>query len=176
MDPNEALANIRNYAAHVLRHSDDVHAVRLAEHARALDEWLSKGGFAPKAWQLLDVQWRDVVGGPPEPAVEHGLDWKDLGHAYQGRCECGQWVCGGDTLVELLALYDLHLRGAGVPDHRKSAARYTVEPTSNPDEFRVVGGSGGGINHHGTLRSCLDWVYENGGAQVPGTFSWEVPR
>lgn len=50
MDPNETLANLRNYADHVVRHSGDTYAVRLAEHFQALDEWLSKGGFRPREW------------------------------------------------------------------------------------------------------------------------------
>jgi hypothetical protein len=32
-------------------HIDTGDAVRLAELAQALDEWLSKGGFPPKEWK-----------------------------------------------------------------------------------------------------------------------------
>jgi hypothetical protein len=71
MDPNETLRLLRLTISQALVDEDPgvqtAHLGEIAEYFRALDEWLSRGGFAPKAWQLLDVQWRDVVGGPPEP-------------------------------------------------------------------------------------------------------------
>lgn len=72
MDPNETLNRIRQQADAVLHSRGlqvdrDELAAMLARNFQELDEWLCRGGFAPRAWQLLDVQWRDVVGGPPEP-------------------------------------------------------------------------------------------------------------
>lgn len=81
MDPNETLRRLRQLAEYgrQLERPDAAAgdgyggytwrqlAHEQAELFQALDEWLMRGGFAPKAWQLLDVQWRDVVGGPPEP-------------------------------------------------------------------------------------------------------------
>lgn len=65
MDPNETLRQIRELLAVQHQYEDDtttagVAARRLAEreiaeHAEALDNWLSRGGFLPDAW-------RDVVG------------------------------------------------------------------------------------------------------------------
>lgn len=58
MDPNEALKNARkaiaamnaadereNQAAYVFA------AMQLAEAFEALDNWMSRGGFAPQAWR-----------------------------------------------------------------------------------------------------------------------------
>jgi hypothetical protein len=60
MDPNEALRRMREAigALNVLTGSDEptaaaeraYHADVLAEHAEALDGWLSSGGFPPEAW------------------------------------------------------------------------------------------------------------------------------
>ena len=58
MDPNAALENMRSaikaYDAAVNAENGDAEADaawELSEAARALDEWLSKGGFLPTAWQ-----------------------------------------------------------------------------------------------------------------------------
>lgn len=67
MDPNSALANLRRavWEMHRLNGSADGHgkltpgnqtlyeaaANDLAETAKALDEWLSRGGFLPSAWE-----------------------------------------------------------------------------------------------------------------------------
>lgn len=59
MDPNTCLATIRSLAARIIEspidedafgivHDDD-HV--LAEHIRALDEWLTNSGFLPEAWK-----------------------------------------------------------------------------------------------------------------------------
>jgi hypothetical protein len=56
MDPNATLEKLRAALA-VLAHDDgttdaDLKAVReAAEAAEALDEWLSRGGFLPSAWE-----------------------------------------------------------------------------------------------------------------------------
>lgn len=89
MDPNATLAAIRQLIDTEFRDVENGVAVsrtrlaELAEHFRALDEWLTRGGFAPHAWRLLDVQWRDHdLGpdearsipdplGPPDPAGAH---------------------------------------------------------------------------------------------------------
>jgi hypothetical protein len=59
MDPDEVLAQLRRVAARVTTEyfqqatttpvEDD--ALELAEVGRALDGWLSKGGFLPRAWE-----------------------------------------------------------------------------------------------------------------------------
>ena len=53
MDPDEALKQIRRLAKDIYdgphRPSNEM-GVWLAELVSALDEWLSKGGFPPKAW------------------------------------------------------------------------------------------------------------------------------
>lgn len=57
MDPNTALSNLRNLTAMVintenLEHSDQLDLLdSLAEQVEALDEWLTRGGFLPSAWQ-----------------------------------------------------------------------------------------------------------------------------
>jgi|GEM_PF-1298127 len=60
MDPNEALRQIREAvstwragAEYGWRSEEDSDrcALRLVKHAEALDEWLSRGGFLPAAWQ-----------------------------------------------------------------------------------------------------------------------------
>lgn len=54
MDPNKTLSEIRDALA--IMNSDNMSgqinaAASLAEHAEALDGWLSKGGFLPDAWR-----------------------------------------------------------------------------------------------------------------------------
>lgn len=58
MDPNECLRLIREAITEgdeALSEGSDGLAsaayVRAAEHTRDLDEWLSKGGFLPAAWE-----------------------------------------------------------------------------------------------------------------------------
>jgi hypothetical protein len=54
MDPDEALAQMRTAIETVWAAQSSVSAATaadtLAEHAAALDQWLSKGGFLPAAW------------------------------------------------------------------------------------------------------------------------------
>lgn len=70
MDPDEALRQARLLIAQ-MRVEDTPpggigtsptfvqHARDLAEQVEALDEWLSKGGFLPKAWQrFLPKAWQ----------------------------------------------------------------------------------------------------------------------
>lgn len=56
MDPNANLAESRAIATRILDGglSDEQtqeEAARLAELVQALDEWISRGGFFPDAWQ-----------------------------------------------------------------------------------------------------------------------------
>lgn len=87
MDPNEALAQLRTLASKVSHEVETLRrmadgdsndeeidqgqvvadlAMHLASQFWALDEWLMRGGYAPHAWRLLDVQWRDHDLGPDE--------------------------------------------------------------------------------------------------------------
>ena len=54
MDPDEALAQLREAIESVWAAESSVAASsaadRVAEHAAALDQWLSRGGFLPAAW------------------------------------------------------------------------------------------------------------------------------
>lgn len=58
MDPNETLERLR-MAVRAFRACNDEfdrhwdHPETLVDAAEALDEWLSKGGFLPEAWQDL---------------------------------------------------------------------------------------------------------------------------
>lgn len=70
MDPNAALAKVREALTTIQPVMDNEHwdddiryslgddlkeAVEsLVEHVQALDEWLSRGGFQPEAWQQKD--------------------------------------------------------------------------------------------------------------------------
>lgn len=67
MDPNETLRMVRNYVERINRlrdaatesdlrtalesESTEEMAFAIAEYAEALDEWLSRGGFLPEAWE-----------------------------------------------------------------------------------------------------------------------------
>ena len=67
MDPTANLDAQRRIIAEILRLADkptdggrelarvlgkmSEHATELAEHAQALDEWMSKGGFLPAQWK-----------------------------------------------------------------------------------------------------------------------------
>jgi hypothetical protein len=49
MDPNDALAEMREIAkADQSEYHDDIH--RLCELFIGLDEWITRGGFLPEAW------------------------------------------------------------------------------------------------------------------------------
>lgn len=59
MDPNFCLACIRSLSARMISFDINIHgdaeefeekAIKLAEHIRDLDEWITNGGFLPKAW------------------------------------------------------------------------------------------------------------------------------
>lgn len=69
MDPNEALRQIRLYIKQMQVEDQPVgignqnakpefiqHARDLAETFEGLDEWMSKGGFLPKAWHSPDPE------------------------------------------------------------------------------------------------------------------------
>jgi hypothetical protein len=56
MDPNECLKEMLMEARLIIATSDDVSALRLADHVNALHEWLMSGGFAPAAWTPLMEQ------------------------------------------------------------------------------------------------------------------------
>ncbi|BCP36387.1 hypothetical protein MINTMi198_17570 [Mycobacterium intracellulare M.i.198] len=51
MDPNEALQDIRNGLANYFANGIDVDLDHIFDRVEALDEWLSRGGFLPDAWQ-----------------------------------------------------------------------------------------------------------------------------
>ena len=77
MDPDEALKRIRAAITEIrIRDTEgrtekvrDV-AVEMAAKVEALDEWLSKGGFKPVAWQGIAVPY------PPLKPGEHRT-WLD---------------------------------------------------------------------------------------------------
>jgi hypothetical protein len=93
MDPNETLRRLRACADE----DDPFNAAELLpvmqEHFRALDEWLSKGGFVPDAWNAYHQARRPVVEplGPPDPA--HG----ELPGELCTRC---LGVLGEDTVTD----------------------------------------------------------------------------
>lgn len=66
MDPNETLRRLRGLTERVhcgeVMSDDEIENVmeELAELVDALDEWITKGGFLPKAWQ--EVQRRESMG------------------------------------------------------------------------------------------------------------------
>lgn len=55
MDPDIALAHIRELIPVVLSSEDTSPGDELAETVKGLDEWLSKGGLLPKAWHRITV-------------------------------------------------------------------------------------------------------------------------
>jgi hypothetical protein len=69
MDPNAALENARNAAREFIRGIDKEHptedildnANTLAEAFQALDQWITRGGFLPSAW---DESWQDNPDKP----------------------------------------------------------------------------------------------------------------
>ena len=54
MDPDANLNEQRRIVARMLAHDSEAidtnDAIRLAELAQALDEWITKGGFLPAEW------------------------------------------------------------------------------------------------------------------------------
>jgi hypothetical protein len=87
MDPDEALRQIRltikqlrvedKPVGGIAEHTFVQHARDLAELVEGLDEWLSKSGFLPAAWQRHDVE-------PELCTTEHG-DWTGP-HVRIGSC------------------------------------------------------------------------------------------
>jgi hypothetical protein len=58
MDPNECLKICQRLARRIIEEADsglpisDNKGERLAEQFLALDEWISRGGFIPKLWNV----------------------------------------------------------------------------------------------------------------------------
>lgn len=50
MDPNKALAEIRELTKLWSHQLDDHQVQRLLELVAGLDDWMSKGGFMPEPW------------------------------------------------------------------------------------------------------------------------------
>lgn len=59
MDPNVALANLRNMMNKARIFQTHVHAVAAREAFDALDGWLMRGGFYPQDWE--DAKARDLA-------------------------------------------------------------------------------------------------------------------
>jgi hypothetical protein len=79
MDPNEALAIIRDQIAQLLRAGDDVDCTAALEAMHALDGWLCRGGFLPDAWRadghgpLTGNDYLVTERGHQPDLVEHAL-------------------------------------------------------------------------------------------------------
>lgn len=81
MDPNETLARIRELVDQLLHPEQpdtdprviEVRADRLAEHFRALDEWLMRGGFRPRAWSQARTFSGQRVGQVEFDLITNGL-------------------------------------------------------------------------------------------------------
>lgn len=78
MDPNAALAEIRKQLKALLTIQPDVDvteaAMSLAEHVQGLDEWLTKGGFLPSAWdRSRTVIWELTDGQRDSLAADAGV-------------------------------------------------------------------------------------------------------
>jgi hypothetical protein len=52
MDPNVALAQIRELVEALQQEPDDSLAEALVDLVEGLDDWLSKGGFLPEPWAI----------------------------------------------------------------------------------------------------------------------------
>lgn len=98
MDPNAALARIREEVAALDMLSSATtpegieaaasHAFDLAEHVRALDGWLSRGGFPPE-------EWREGPDAPSDDpyCAEHGQRFDP----NEGCAECVALALDGDN-------------------------------------------------------------------------------
>lgn len=115
MDPNETLRALRALVGRVNEPDWDAEAMDdadlgslwaslamdLAEHIEALDDWLTKGGFPPEAWQGASVAVRPAgqvfavvrrVGPGPRsyPVIEHPdgrieeISWGELARMRGG--------------------------------------------------------------------------------------------
>ena len=52
MDPNETLNQIRERVALTLEFGTEYDSdMEFVQHVKALDDWLSQGGFLPEAWR-----------------------------------------------------------------------------------------------------------------------------
>lgn len=67
MDPNVTLARIRELVSELIGVEFDPDsnqggviddAAELAEQVKALDEWMSRGGFVPREWTSLADRWK----------------------------------------------------------------------------------------------------------------------
>lgn len=62
MDPNEALSEIRRILqAYASEGEEFVDCDRFFDLVQGLDEWISKGGFLPEAWQPISLPAADPV-------------------------------------------------------------------------------------------------------------------
>lgn len=63
MDPNECLAELRDYiqSEKTLSENGDAweYVDEIIDRFEALDDWLSKGGFLPSAWRSMNRQFAD---------------------------------------------------------------------------------------------------------------------
>ena len=61
LDPNKALNRLRELAAINSFEGVDIDYTfeEMQEHFKALDEWLSRGGFVPDEWQYMSCQHPD---------------------------------------------------------------------------------------------------------------------
>lgn len=80
MDPTQCLADIRelvNESPEV----DDIDA--LPEKVKALDEWMTKGGFPPQQWRRLPGRSPLTEPGDILSGVKHGKR-----KSYDAGCKC----------------------------------------------------------------------------------------
>lgn len=91
MDPNEALRALRA-ACDKLDSDEEFHDATdvLYEHFRALDEWLSRGGFLPEAWSSAEDRLPEHLIAVPKDSCEaehpisHLQCWGSYGHEKAG--------------------------------------------------------------------------------------------
>lgn len=122
MDPNVALAHIREQLdlaerAPSLAHAN-VHREHACESMRGLDAFLSSGGFSPAAWSEPQRQalentrrpaWKSPAGEPDEPEP---LTRQQTWLAEMQRSRYTGCPPAGDTVDEISGLLEPHPWGA----------------------------------------------------------------
>lgn len=86
MDPDAALADVR-VSVSKLKNSRSARAsttvAQFVAEVESLDDWMSRGGFAPAAWRVSPGRPRREEDGPILDGVTHGTRT-----GYNAGCKC----------------------------------------------------------------------------------------
>lgn len=86
MDPDAALTDVRVGASTLMKSRtvrSNATVAKFVEDVQNLDDWMSRGGFAPAAWRVSPGRPRREQDGPTRDGVPHGSRT-----GYNAGCKC----------------------------------------------------------------------------------------